>query len=77
MCTTMIDKLKARLTFMILPGADDASRSFQAKQFFPSVHPTTIADGLLTSLGTHTFPLILANVDAIHTVTEEEIMYVQ
>jgi len=55
-------------------GADDAFRSFYAKQFFPSVAPITIADGLLTSLGTHTFPLILEHVDAIHTVTEEQIL---
>ncbi|KAG9009369.1 hypothetical protein FRB94_012186 [Tulasnella sp. JGI-2019a] len=55
-------------------GADDAFRSFYGKKFVPSVAPKTIADGLLTSLGTHTFPLILQHVDAIQTVTEEQII---
>ncbi|KAG8946882.1 hypothetical protein FRC04_011309 [Tulasnella sp. 424] len=55
-------------------GADDAYRSFYSKQFVPSVNPTTVADGLLTSLGSNTFPLILEHVDAIHTVSEEEII---
>src|SRR5512132_3665933 len=32
--------------------ADDAYRSIQAGQIVPSVYPKTIADGLLTSLGT-------------------------
>lgn len=57
-------------------GADDAYRSFRSKTFQPSVNPQTIADGLLTSTGKLTFPLILRYVDAIHTVTEEEIKYV-
>lgn len=55
-------------------GADDAYRSFNAKKFIPSVDPQTIADGLRTSLGEITFPLIMANVDAIHTVSDVEIM---
>ncbi|GJJ14229.1 hypothetical protein Clacol_008491 [Clathrus columnatus] len=54
-------------------GADDAYRSFTSKTFQPSVNPKTIADGLLTSTGKITFPLILKYVDAIHTVSEEEI----
>ncbi|KAG9046171.1 hypothetical protein FS837_004926 [Tulasnella sp. UAMH 9824] len=40
----------------------------------PKVNPKTIADGLLTSLGSNTFPLILEHVDAIHTASEEEII---
>lgn len=55
-------------------GADDAFRSFKSKTFHPSVNPKTIADGLLTSTGKITFPLILNYVDAIHTVTDEQIM---
>lgn len=46
-------------------GANDAYRSFKSGQFFPSVDPDTIADGLLTSLGSLTFPIILKNVDDI------------
>ncbi|TDL15812.1 tryptophan synthase beta subunit-like PLP-dependent enzyme [Rickenella mellea] len=49
-------------------GADDADRSFNAKLFIPSVDPQTLADGLRTSLGEITFPLFMANVDAIHTI---------
>ena len=55
-------------------GADDAFRSFYSKSFQPSVNPNTIADGLLTSTGEITFPLILKYVDVICTVSEEEIM---
>lgn len=54
-------------------GANDAQKSFRSKTFHPSVKPNTIADGLLTSLGKITFPLILANVDDIYTVTDQEI----
>ncbi|PIQ23705.1 serine dehydratase [bacterium (Candidatus Blackallbacteria) CG17_big_fil_post_rev_8_21_14_2_50_48_46] len=55
-------------------GADDAFRSFQAKQLLPSVAPKTICDGLLTSLGSLTFPLILEYVQAIYCVGESEII---
>jgi threonine dehydratase len=55
-------------------GADDAFRSFTTKTIVPSVHPATIADGLLTSLGTHTFPIILNYVDSILTVQEASII---
>lgn len=54
--------------------ADDAYRSFKSKTFVPSVNPNTIADGLRTSLGELTFPTILKYVDAIHTVSEDQIM---
>jgi threonine dehydratase len=55
-------------------GADDAYRSFQSKTLLPSVAPKTMADGLLTSLGSITFPLIMNNVDQIVTVSEEKIV---
>lgn len=55
-------------------GANDAQKSFRSKTFHPSVQPKTIADGLRTSLGKITFPLILENVDDIYTVTDEEII---
>jgi len=50
--------------------ADDASRSMQAGKIVPSVNPKTIADGLLTSLGTLTFPIIRERVEQIVTVSE-------
>ncbi|MBL7971403.1 MAG: pyridoxal-phosphate dependent enzyme [Prolixibacteraceae bacterium] len=55
-------------------GADDAFRSFYSHTLIPSVAPRTIADGLLTSLGSLTFPIILNEVDQIATVSEENIV---
>lgn len=55
-------------------GADDAFRSYYSKTLHPSVSPKTIADGLLTSLGSLTFPIILNEVDQIATVSEESII---
>lgn len=54
--------------------ADDAYRSMQAGEFLPSVNPKTIADGLLTSLGTLTFPIIQQRVEQIVTVSEQGII---
>jgi threonine dehydratase len=54
--------------------ADDAYRSMQAGRIIPSANPKTIADGLLTSLGTLTFPLIRENVEQIVTVSEQGII---
>lgn len=54
--------------------ADDAYRSFTSKSFIPSVNPQTIADGLRTSLGSFTFPIILEHVSQIITVKEESII---
>jgi len=55
-------------------GADDAYRSLQQDRIIPSVNPKTIADGLLTSLGDTTFPIIRRHVDQIVTVSEEAII---
>lgn len=54
--------------------ADDAWRSLQADRIIPSENPTTIADGLLTSLGTLTFPIVRENVEQIVTVSEAGIV---
>jgi threonine dehydratase len=54
--------------------ADDAFRSMKAGQIIPSVHPKTLADGLLTSLGTLTFPIIQQYVEQIVTVSEAGII---
>jgi len=54
--------------------ADDAYRSFLAGHIIPSVNPKTIADGLLTSLGELTFPIILKRVEQIVTVGEQAIL---
>src|SRR5262249_10160792 len=54
-------------------GADDAARSLAAGELIPQTAPRTMADGLLTSLGALTWPVIRDHVDRIITVTEEEI----
>ena len=54
--------------------ADDAFRSFTSGSFVPSVNPMTIADGLRTSLGSLTFPIIRKHVGSIVTVNEDAIV---
>jgi threonine dehydratase len=54
--------------------ADDACRSLQEGVIIPSINPKTIADGLLTSLGTLTFPIIQQRVEQIVTVSEAGII---
>jgi threonine dehydratase len=51
--------------------ADDAYRSLKEGNIVPSNNPQTLADGLLTSLGTLTFPIIQQNVEQIVTVSEQ------
>jgi threonine dehydratase len=55
--------------------ANDAYKSFVSKTFVPSENPNTIADGLLTSLGTLTFPIIMNYVHDIVTVSEHSIIH--
>ena len=55
-------------------GADDAARSLAAKKFIPQTGPNTIADGLLTSLGELTWPIIRDHVERIITVSDEQII---
>ena len=54
--------------------ADDAFRSMQEGVIIPSINPKTIADGLLTSLGALTFPVIQQRVEQIVTVSEAGII---
>lgn len=54
--------------------ANDAYLSFTHKKLIPSRNPQTVADGLRTSLGDLTFPIILKHVSRIYTVTEESII---
>ena len=55
-------------------GADDAFRSLQAGKIIPMLSPHTVADGLRTSLGELTFPIIQRCVHEIVTVSEEAII---
>lgn len=54
--------------------ADDAYRSMKEGKIIPSANPETIADGLLTSLGKLTFPIIQQRVEQIVTVSEAGII---
>jgi len=75
---TAIAATETRPTLRVIAAepemADDAYRSLQAGQILPSVNPKTIADGLLTSLGTLTFPIIQQRVEQIVTVSEAGII---
>lgn len=55
-------------------GADDAFRSLRAGKIIPMLEPRTVADGLRTSLGDRTFPIIQRCVQEIVTVSEEAII---
>ncbi len=54
--------------------ANDAYQSFIQGKIIPSIAPKTIADGLLTSLGTLTFQIIRSKVDNIFTASELSII---
>lgn len=54
--------------------ANDAYLSFKQKQWVPSVNPQTIADGLRTSLGNLTYPIIIEHVHDIVCVKEQTII---
>jgi threonine dehydratase len=54
--------------------ADDAYRSLKTGEILPSIKPKTVADGLLTSLGDKTFPIIQQCVEQIVTVSEQGII---
>lgn len=55
-------------------AADDAARSLRSGAWQPPTSPSTIADGLKTSLGELTWPIIRQQVERIITVTEPEIV---
>ncbi len=54
-------------------GADDAAQSMAKGELVPQTDPRTIADGLRTSMGDLTWPIIRDHVEQVLTVTEEEI----
>jgi len=55
-------------------GADDAARSKAAGRLVPQTGPHTLADGLRTSLGELTWPVLRDLVERVVTVGEDEIM---
>jgi len=54
-------------------GADDAARSKAAGTFIPQSGAETIADGLLTSLGTLTWPVVRDLVEEVITINDQDI----
>jgi len=55
-------------------GADDAARSLAGGKLIPQTAPNTIADGLLTSMGDLTWPIVRDHVERVITVGEDEIV---
>jgi threonine dehydratase len=55
-------------------GADDAARSKASGKLIPQTGPHTIADGLLTSLGTLTWPILRDQVERVVLVNDDEIL---
>ncbi len=57
-------------------GADDAARSKAAGACLPHTpgKPSTVADGLKTTLGSNTWPVVRDLVDEVYTASEEEIV---
>ncbi len=51
-------------------GADDAARSKAAGRLILQDHPDTIADGLLTSMGQHTWPVVRDLVEQVLVVED-------
>ena len=54
-------------------GADDAARSLAAGRLLPSVHPKTIAKGLLVGLGPLTWNIFSQRIDRVITVDDDQI----
>ncbi|MHC5035671.1 MAG: pyridoxal-phosphate dependent enzyme [Planctomycetota bacterium] len=65
---------KVRVVAAEPEAADDAYRSWKAGKILPSVNPQTVADGLRTSLGSLTFPILQKHVHAVVTVSEPAIV---
>ena len=55
-------------------GADDAYRSLKEGKIIPQTNPNTICDGLLTSLGEYTWNILKDHLEAIYTVTDDEVI---
>jgi threonine dehydratase len=55
-------------------GAADAVESLRSNRVVPMPHPQTRADGLRTSLGDRTLPILRRHLAGVFLVTEEEIV---
>jgi len=68
--------LKPEITLLAAEpaGADDAARSLASGRLIPQTAPNTVADGLLTSLGSLTWPILRDHLDGILTVRDDQIV---
>ena len=75
-CAIAIKNVNPKITVIAVEpeNANDAFRSFQKGERLPLENPNTIADGLRTSVGEKTFPIIQKYVDSVITVSEEDII---
>ncbi|EJU01352.1 serine racemase-like protein [Dacryopinax primogenitus] len=75
-CTITLKSLRPEVkVFAAEPkGADDTYRSLKSGKWVPSIRPDTVADGLLTSTGDLTFPIIKDQIDDIFVVDDREII---
>ena len=55
-------------------GANDAARSMAAGELIPQTDPDTICDGLLTSLGELTWPIVRDHVERVITPDDDRII---
>ena len=55
-------------------GADDAYLSLKEGKIIPQTNPDTICAGLLTSLGEYTWEILKDHLEAIYTVTDDEVI---
>tara|TARA_B100000959_G_scaffold283648_1_gene353080 strand:- start:12373 stop:13359 length:987 start_codon:yes stop_codon:yes gene_type:complete len=55
-------------------GADDAARSFKVGEFIPQTDPDSICDGLLTSMGKLTWPILRDHLEGVVTVSDGEVL---
>lgn len=55
-------------------GANDTWQSFKSGNLVPSLKPQTIADGLLTSLGSLTWPIIKEQIHDVILVNDQQII---
>ncbi|HMB68434.1 MAG TPA: pyridoxal-phosphate dependent enzyme [bacterium] len=72
-CVTVRAMSPATRLFAAEPaGADDAARGFSRGEWVRQTDPRTVADGLLTSLGTLTWPILRDHATGVLTVPDEE-----
>ena len=55
-------------------GAADAIESLRRNEVLPMINPCTLADGLRTSLGSRTLPILKQHLTDVLLVSEEEIL---